>query len=74
MTVNELIAKLQVLAAQGHGELDVICAIPCIQDHSTNIKLSHFVPTSEEYCGSECYKKGDGYAQQHCIQIWADDP
>ena len=27
MTVNELIAELQVLSAQGHGEVDV-----CVQD------------------------------------------
>ena len=26
MTVNELIAELQVLSAQGHGELDVVVA------------------------------------------------
>ena len=28
MTVNELIAQLQVLSAQGHGELDVAVYIP----------------------------------------------
>ena len=74
MTVNELIAELQVLAAQGHGELDVIVAIPCVLSKSTNLALSHFIPTSDEYCGSETYHKGDSYAQQPCIEIWADDP
>ena len=73
MTVNELIAELQVLAAQGHGELDVTAAIPCETDRSTNIKLDYFKPNidSKWFQG---YNKGDGRVEQPCILIWADDP
>jgi hypothetical protein len=47
MTVNELIAELQVLAAQGHGELDV-----CVEESyegvpevelATSIKITEYV-------------------------------
>ena len=74
MTVKELVIELQNLIEQGHGELDVIVAIPCERDKSTNLALDHFIPISDEYCGSEAYKKGSSYAQQHCIEIWANDP
>ena len=39
MTVNELIAELQVLVAQGHGELDAVVDRPYGQDSTTNIRV-----------------------------------
>lgn len=75
MTVNELIAELQVLAAEGHGELDVISSIAYESGHSTNIRVSHFAPTpTEDYNYAESYNKGTICVTQPCIQIWVDDP
>lgn len=39
MTVNELIAELQVLAAQGYGELDAVVDRPYGQNSTTNIRV-----------------------------------
>lgn len=47
MTVNELIAELQVLSAQGHGELDVVMTKTDdygLEEETTKIKL-HLVST-----------------------------
>jgi hypothetical protein len=41
MTVNELIAELQVLAAQGYGELDAVVGRPFGQDSTTNIRVGY---------------------------------
>ena len=46
MTVNELIAELQVLAAQGHGELDVAIYEEELDDWTTDIKVDYFKPKS----------------------------
>ena len=44
MTVNELIAELQVLAAQGHGELDIAIYKEELSDWTTDIEPSCFEP------------------------------
>lgn len=41
MTVNELIAQLQVLSAQGHGELDAVVGRPFGQDSTSNVRVGY---------------------------------
>jgi hypothetical protein len=48
MTVNELIAQLQTLSAQGHGELDVVVYEEGLDDWTTDIKADYFSPDSSD--------------------------
>ena len=49
MTVNELIAELQVLAAQGYGELDVAIYKDDWNCWTTDIEPTYFKPTAPEF-------------------------
>lgn len=51
MTVNELIAELQVLVAQGHGELDVLIEN---HDYAKFDKVTGVMPVK-----SHCYQEVD---------------
>ncbi len=67
MTVNELIAELQVLSAQGHGELDVAVYIPydCGSEYWTaniSVEVSDvFVGYYKDVDGENTFVKGNRF-------------
>ena len=66
MTVNELIAELQVLVAQGHGELDIVIA-----DHEQDLMSSIEVELHKDKRRYYSYTEGYGYRPElkPCVEL-----
>lgn len=66
MTVNELIVELQALAANGHGELDVVIA-----DHEQDLMASTDIELHEDKRRYYSYTDEYGYRPESkpCVEL-----
>jgi hypothetical protein len=70
MTVNELITELQVLAAQGHGELDAVVGRPFGQDSTSNVRVGYCNRLERRFKYS---KANEGEIVLPHVYIYSDD-